>query len=402
MIAPLAGVRVVELATFVAAPCAGALLADLGAEVIKLEVPQGELVRHTRPRMLGFKSDFEGAPPFEMDNRGKRSLTLDLKQPAALDALGRVLDSADVFLTNMLPGRRTRFGIDPESLLARCPRLVYASLTGYGLQGEEADTPSFDYAAYWARTGFMDLTRAPGQTPAFLRPGTGDHAAGLSLVCAILSALRVRDQTDRGQLVDVSLLQMGFYIQGNDMAQTLVTGQSPPPHDRNAPRNPLWNLYETSGNRWLMLVMIDSQRYWRGFCEAIERPELADDQRFSGPVERYRNSAALVAILDDLFATRSLPEWETFLKDRPVIWSPMKEMAEAAQDPQARRMGYFETVDHPRHGPFETVGPPFKMSAAELVGNRPAPELGVDTHAVLREAGLSDAEIATATTPGEG
>jgi crotonobetainyl-CoA:carnitine CoA-transferase CaiB-like acyl-CoA transferase len=397
MHAPLAGIRVVEVATFVAAPSAGALLADLGADVIKLEVPEGELVRHTRPRMLGFDSRFDGAPPFEMDNRGKRSLTLDLKRPESLDALHRVIDGADVLLTNMLPGRRKRFGIDDESLLARLPRLIYASLTGYGTRGAEADTPSFDYAAFWARTGFMDLTRAPGATPAFLRPGTGDHAAGLSLVCGILSALRVRDQTGRGQVVDVSLLQLGFYIQGNDLAQTLVTGQSPPPHDRSAPRNPLWNLYATAGDRWLMLVMIDSQKYWRDFCTVLGRPELCDDERFVGPVERYRNSGALVAILDAAFAERTLPEWEEYLEGKPIIWSPMKEMAETLNDPQAREMGYFETVDHPRLGSFETVGPPFQLSDAEVIGNRPAPDLGADTRAVLNEAGLSDAEIEAAT-----
>ena len=151
MTAPLAGIRVVEIATFVAAPSAGALLADLGAEVIKVEVPDGELYRHARPRMNGFKTGFDGSPPFEMENRGKRSLALDLTRPAAAAALQRVIDDADVVLTNMLPARCLKFGLDGASLRAERPRLIYASLTGYGRAGKDADTPAFDYTAYWAR-----------------------------------------------------------------------------------------------------------------------------------------------------------------------------------------------------------------------------------------------------------
>ena len=393
MSAPLAGIRVVEIATFVAAPSAGALLADLGAEVIKVEVPAGELYRHARPRMNGFKSDFDGSPPFEMENRGKRSLTLDLTSPAANAALQRVIDDADVVQTNMLPARCQRFGLDGASLRAQRPRLIYASLTGYGHGGNEADTPAFDYTAYWARTGMMDLTRAPGAVPAFQRPGVGDHAAGLSLVCGIFAALRMRDSSGLGQEIDVSLLQIGLYIQGNDIAQTLVARQTPPVHDRESPRNPLWNLYPTKDDRWLFLVMIDSIRYWPPFCQAIGKAEWVNDSRFSGPVERYRNGRDLVALLDDIFRQRSLTEWEAELADHSLIWSPMREMSETVDDPQVRAMGYLREVDHPRLGKFQTMGPPLALSAHEMAANSPAPDLGADSRAILEEAGLSAAEI---------
>ena len=188
MQAPLEGIRVVEVANYVAAPSAGALLADLGADVVKVEVPQGEIYRQTRPRHLGHKVDFDGSPAFQMDNRGKRSLALDLTNPAARAALLRVIDGCDVLLTNLLPERQTRYGLDPETLRKRQPGLIYASLTGYGRGGAEANRPGFDYAAYWARTGFMDSTREPDAPPAYLRPGTGDHAAGMSLVAGILAA----------------------------------------------------------------------------------------------------------------------------------------------------------------------------------------------------------------------
>ncbi len=402
MQAPLSGVRVVEIASFVAAPAAGALLADLGAEVIKVEVPGGETLRHSRPKLLGWKSDFPDAPQFHMDNRGKRSLALDLRRAEAREALLRVIDGADVVLTNMLPGRLEKYGLDPEQLRARRPELVVATLTGYGREGEEADTPSFDYAAYWARTGLMDLMREPDAAPAWQRPGVGDHAASLALTTGILSALRMRDREGGGQVVDVNLMHIGFYVQGNDAAPTLTTGDNPPPHDRRRPRNPLWNHYPTADGRWLFLVMIESDRYWPALCRAIGKPDLEADERFDGAVGRYRNSEALSAILADVFSSRSLAEWERTLGGEPVIWAPVRTLAEAVHDPQARANGVFARVDHPRTGPFETVAPPLRLSAHAMEGERPAPELGADGADVLRAAGLSEAEIASALESDDG
>jgi crotonobetainyl-CoA:carnitine CoA-transferase CaiB-like acyl-CoA transferase len=393
---PLDGIRAVEIASYVAAPAAGALLADLGAEVIKVEVPDGEVLRNTRPRMNGFRSSFDGSPQFEMENRGKRSLALDLRSEAAQSALARVVEAADVVLTNMLPARRAKYGLDWETLSAEKPDLIYASLTGYGSGGKEADRPAFDYAAYWARTGMMDLTRDASAIPALQRPGVGDHSAALSLVCGILAALRVRDAGGGGQAIDVSLLQTGLYLQGNDLAQTLATGQPAPIHDRQAPRNPLWNHYATADERWLMLVMIESHRYWGAFVRAIGHPELESDVRFVGPVERYRENRALVGLLDEIFATRSLSEWQSILDDNDLIWAPMRELVETREDPQIRAMGYFATVDHPELGRFETVGPPLLMSEHPMPADRPAPALGADSEAVLREAGLDEEAIALA------
>src|SRR5262245_45372904 len=222
MAAPLDGIRVVEVASFVAAPSGGALLADLGAEVIKVEVPEGEVYRHTTPHMGGYKSDFAGGAPFEMDNRGKRSLALDLTRPEARDALRKVIARADVVLTNLLPGRQKKYGLDPDSLGAAQPALIHATLNGYGVRGEEAAAPALDDTADGARTGMVDLFRPPDATPAYLRPGVGDHAAGVSLVAGILAALRVRDRSGEGQAIEVSLLQIGLYVQGNDMANVLA------------------------------------------------------------------------------------------------------------------------------------------------------------------------------------
>jgi len=396
MNAPLGNIRVVELATFVAAPAAGALLADLGADVIKVEIPQGELYRHALPRREGIRHEFPEAPHFQFDNRGKRSLTLDLNAPASLQALLRVIDGADVFLTNMLPHRLRRYGLDPETLRARRPNLVVAALTGYGLRGEESEKPAFDYSAYWARSGLMDQMREPDAPPAFQRPAVGDHAASLALVTGILAALRTRDAGGGGQVVDVALHHIGYYVLGSDVALALATGSGPPRHDRRAPRNPLWNHYQVKDGRWIFLVMLDSQRYWPEVCKVLERPDLAADARFAGPVERYRNSGVLTPILAEIFAAHTLAEWEEILADSRLIWAPVRTLEEAVRDPQAHASGFFSTVRHPVAGTYETVAPPLRLSSHPMPGDRPAPALGADAATVLREAGLSDTEIRAA------
>ncbi len=394
MAAPLSGIRVVELASFVAAPAAGALMADLGAEVVKVEVPWGEIYRHSLPRMAGYDSDFPLAPHFQMDNRGKRSVALDLALPEAVAALHALVDRADVFLTNMLPERLARIGLDPETLRARRPELIVARLSGYGPTGPEANSPAFDYSTYWARTGFMDMLHEPDAPPAFQRPGMGDHSASLALVVGVLSALRQRERGGAGQVIDVALQHIGFYIVGNDAANTLVTGQTPPRHDRRAARNPLWNHYRTRDERWIFLVMVESDRYWPAFTSAVGLGALADDARFANAVARYRNGAELVRILDERFATRTLAEWTAELAKHRIIWAPVMTLAEAVNDPQANAFGSFPTVQHPTAGPFRTVAPPLQMSGHALHGTAPAPALSADTEAVLREAGVADETIA--------
>jgi len=384
----------VEIASFVAAPACGALLADLGAEVIKVEVPWGEIYRHSQPRFAGFDSEFPGAPHFHMDNRGKRSLALDLALPQAVEALHKVIDGADLVLTNMLPERQAKYGLDPEALLAKHPRLIIARLSGYGPEGPEANAPAFDYTSYWARTGLMDQLHEPGAPPPFQRPGMGDHSASLSLAVGILAALRTRDRDGHGQVIDVSLQHIGFYIEANDAAVTLVTGETPPRHDRRAARNPLWNHYRCGDGRWLFLVMIEADRYWPAFTEAIGDPELAADERFKDAVGRFHHAEEFIAWLDAIFATRSLDEWTGRLNAHRLIWAPVLTVAEAVKDAQAEAYGSFPTVSHPEWGEFKTVAPPLRMSGYAMPGTAPAPALGADTAAILAESGVDDETIA--------
>jgi crotonobetainyl-CoA:carnitine CoA-transferase CaiB-like acyl-CoA transferase len=394
---PLDGIRVVELATYVAVPSAGTLLAEFGADVIKVEVPQGEQMRYATPRRVGFSGiEFPESAHFQMDNRGKRSLTLDLTRPEALSALLRVIDGADVVITNMLPGRLRRFGLDPATLRSTRPHLIVGTLSGYGNAGAEADRPAFDYAAFWSRTGFMDLMHDEGAPPSWQRGGIGDHSAGLALACGVLAALRTRDATGEGQVIEVSLMHIGFYVLGNDVAPALVAKRTPRRHVRENARNPLWNQYRTRDDRWLFLVMIESERYWPQLCTAIGRTELIADPRFEGPVPRFRNSEELVGVLDAVFIERTLAEWEEILGRHNLIWSPVRTVAEAIDDPQAIAAGMFTTIDHPTAGRFRSVAPPIRMSATPLAGDRPAPALGAHSVEILRAAGLADHEIEVA------
>jgi len=390
---PLAGVRVVEVASFVAVPAAGALLADLGADVVKVEIRRGEVYRHGRPSLAGYESDFPENPAFHMDNKGKRSLVLDLTRAECRDALLRLIDRAEIFITNLLPGRRRKYGLDHETLLRRHPRLLVGAVSGYGNGGEGADWPAFDYSTYWARTGMMDIMRDEGVAPSMQRPAVGDHAAAVNLVCGLLAAMRLRDATGEGRFVDVSLLQTGLHILGTDIANALVTRAPARRHDRRATPNPLWNSYPVAGDRWLLLVMIEADRYWPTFCRAIERPDLLEDARFADAWRRNENCRELIAELEATFAARTLAEWKERLDRAGVIWAPVHRVDEAIHDPQARAMGYFQEIESPQAGRFETVAPPFRIDGCALGAQRAVSPLDADAAAVLREAGLSDAEI---------
>lgn len=394
MTAPLAGIKVVEVASFVAVPAAGALLADMGAEVIKVEVPWGEVYRHGTPKLAGLDSDFGASPPYQMDNRGKRSLALDLALPPAQEALRKVIEGADIVIMNVLPARALKYGLDPETLRRDHPELIVGRLSGYGPSGNRVDDPAFDYTAFWSLSGLMDSMRDPEAPPAFMRPGVGDHSAAMALTTGLLGALRVRDQTGEGQVVDVALQHIGYYINGNDASYALVAGEAPPAHDRREARNPLWNHYQCSDGRWLFLVMIDSDRYWPLLAKTIGNAEIADDARFADAVGRFQNTRELIGLLDAEFGKAPLEEWTERLNENRLIWAPVRTLAEAARDDNAEISGMFPTVEHPTHGTYKTVSPPFKMSGFEMSGAHPAPELSADTAEVLAEAGVDDETIA--------
>lgn len=391
MPSPLSGITVIEAANYVAAPSAGGLMADLGANVIKVEPPGGEVMRGVIPTGAPGNMPFNFL--FELENRGKKSITIALDAPGGPGLLLRLLESADVFLTNLLPSRLRRFGLTPADCLARNPRLIFVGVTGYGLEGPDADRPGFDFSAFWARSGIMSLVGHPGAPPVLSRIAQGDHTTGMNALAATLAALRLRDLTGEGQVVDISLQQTGVYTIATDFARTLVDGTQPRVLDRTAPDNPLFNTYPTSDGQWVLLVHMTPDPYWPKLCAALGCEELATDPAYASMSSRRSRGRELAAFIEARFREHDLAHWAAALDEHGLIWAPMVGLPDVVADPALRGRGAFQPLELPQ-GTFETVGTPFVIQGAGIGVRGPASAPGADTAAVLAAAGLSDDEVA--------
>ncbi len=398
MVSPLADVRVVEVANWMAAPSAAAVLADMGADVIKVEPLTGDVVRGLMrpPKLAEGAVDIDHS--FQVDNRGKRSIAVALDRPEGAELVRRLVDRADVFLCNLLPPRQHRYGLDPETLLARRPQLVHATLTGYGLTGPEASRPGFDVTTFFGRGAITDAMTEPGGVAPNPRPAQGDHTTGVAMVAAILAALRLVDRTGEGQVVDVSLLATAAWTMASDLAATLVDGRSPSKRDRHHLIAPLANRFRCADDRWIVLNMPEV-RWWAPFCEAIGRPDVLEDPRFGTVRERFDNMPALIDLLDEVFASRPLAEWGRIFDEAGLIWGPASTIAELASDPQAAAIELFPTVEHPT-GPFRTVAAPIRIAGADIRPRGPAPAVGAHSSEVLAEIGLDEGEVAALAAAG--
>lgn len=392
MTAPLDDITVLELANWVAGPSAGAILADMGARVIKVEPLAGDSMRGLlRQPVLpddAPRTDF----PFHLDNRGKRSIAVDLGDPRGGELVRELAASADVVVTNLLPGRLERFGLAPEQLRAANPGLIYALVTGYGSTGPDADRIAFDLTAFFGRGAIMSLVGEPDEPPPAFRPGQGDHPTGLALLSGILAALRVRDRTGEGQVVETALIRTAAWTIGCDVSVALVDGQQPNKRARDEAFSPM-NTRFRCADGWINLSTFN-QGLWPRFCAAVERPDLVDDERFATPQDRFRNNLELIHLLDEVFATRTVEEWTPGLDSTGIIWAKVAELPDLVADPQAEEMGMWVEIDHPVAGPFRTMAAPFTLSDTPLSVRGPGPEIGEHTTEVLTELGVDPERVA--------
>ena len=378
---PMDAVRVVEMGVWVAGPSCGGILADWGADVVKVEPLAGDPCR-------GLEWYYGGAnPPFELDNRGKRSIAVDLTSDAGKEIVHGLLADADVFLTNYRPGGLERAGFDYETLHQRYPRLVYASVTGYGLTGPERDRAAYDVGAFWSRAGIAAALTPEGAELPYQRGGMGDHMTGMSTAGGVAAALFVRERTGEGQLVAVSLLRLGTYMLGWDHNVTARLGVDTVPTSRRAPANPLINSYRCADDRWLWMLGLEGERHWPDVVRALERPEWLDDPAFATMDARRDNSAQVTAAIGDVLATRTRSEWGTVFDRNNVWWAPVQSTGDLVHDEQARAIGCYTPVPAPDGGTVDMVATPVDFSYSAWEVRAPVPELGQDTEVVLMELG---------------
>lgn len=385
------GLKVIDCASYIAAPSAATILADFGADVIKVESPGAgdpDRVLALLPGMPQGEHNFA----WMLDNRNKRGLALNLAQPEGREVLTRLVSGADVFITNFPLAVRARLGIEYDTLAAHNDQLIYASFTGYGERGDEVAKPGFDMTAYWARSGIMDMARAhAGATPGRAPSGMGDHPAAMTLFASIVMALYQRDRTKKGALVQSSLLANGAWANGV-MGQAALTGATFIPRaPREQAPNALSNHYRCRDGRWLILTVLNEARQWPPLLECLGRTDLLTDPRFETKSGRHERSVELVKIFDEAFATKDLAEWRTILTAKGIVFEVVAESAEIAQDQQMLDNGIIVPFEGER---MMTIANPVNVGGADKVAPRRPPGLGQHSDDVLRELGYGDEALA--------
>lgn len=391
MTKPLEGIRVLEVALYAFVPAAGAVLAEWGAEVIKVEHPhrpdpmRGTAAWDIPPGTGGFTYMWEVA------NRGKSGIAVDIANPEGREIVLQLVERADVFLTNFLPEARQKLGIDVADIMERNPRIVYGRGSGQGATGPDAEEGGFDGLTFWSRAGIGAALTQPGadRPVRMVGPGFGDVQSGALLAGGIAAGLFQRERTGRGVVVDGSLLATGMWAMQPTIVASNLTGVETLPiakHDDIG--NPLTNVYRTADGRFVALGMLESDRFWTGFCEVAGLAELVSDPRFTSSTERAENRRELTAILDDAFARHSYAEWREMLGRQEGPWTTVQYPSEVAADPQAEANGYVQDVDYGGGRTLRLVSAPVQFDGGP--GRlSPAPDHGADTELVLQDLGYS-------------
>jgi formyl-CoA transferase len=384
------GLKVLDCASFIAAPAAATVLSDFGAEVIKIEPPGTGDPYRLLPKLPGYPVS-EHNFAWLLEARNKRSLALDLSRPEGREVLYRLAAEADVFITNFPPGVRQRLGITYEEIKPKNPRLIYASFTGYGEKGAEANKPGFDSNAYWARSGLMDLVRADeNTTPARSVPGMGDHPCAMALYGAIVTALYKRERTGEGSHVSSNLMANGLWAAGVLAQAKLCGAQFQERRPRERALNAVTNHYRCKDGRWLILSLLNEERQWPALTRCLDREDLTNDIRFAAKADRHAHSVELIAIFDQVFATRDLAEWRQRLDGNGLVFGVVNILDDISTDAQM--------IENDVLVPFAndtmlTINSPIWVDGSDKVKPRRAPDVGEHSEELLREAGYDEASI---------
>jgi crotonobetainyl-CoA:carnitine CoA-transferase CaiB-like acyl-CoA transferase len=390
----LSGIRVIDCATYVAGPAAATVMSDFGADVIKIERPGGGDLWRLFSKLPGtVKSELDWC--WVLTSRNKKSVALDLSDPAGREALLRLVGTADVFLTNYQRSLLEKFRLTWEDLSAVNPRLIYAHITGYGDAGEDSDDPAFDALAYWARSGLMTSVTGTDGSPGAPRPGIGDHPTSMSLFGAIMLGLYQRERTGRGSRVTTSLLASGAWANACDIQAKLCDGVFPQRGEGKHPPNPLTAVYLTRDQKMFLLVLIDPDNELPRLCRMLSQPELATSELFATNEQRGENAAALYAILQGQFETRDLAEWRADFKRNDIKFAPLPKLDDVVNDPQLRDAGALVSFEECGYGELETVNSPIFVSGIEKRRPTAAPEVGQHTREILQELGYDQREVET-------
>ncbi|MDP2729638.1 MAG: CoA transferase [Dehalococcoidales bacterium] len=396
----LDGIKVVSVEVHWAGPLVSAYMADWGADVIKVEPPAGEQFRGTT-RIEGVSTSREVAgfqvnPSMQILNRNKRSLAINLKTEAGRDVLCKLVEKADVFLSNYQIISLKKLRLDYDTLCQINPKLVYAVVTGYGSKGPDKDEEAYHWVASWARPGIQHTVTKPGDYPARTPTGMGDINASVHAVAGIAAALFNRERTGKGQELECSLFHTALWSSLGEIQNALSGMQSRGRDEGESARpyawQPLHAAYRTKDDRWLQFSLIQADRYWPAFCQALERPDLENDPRFNNVEKRRENHVELLNILDEIFASRTLDEWDKRCKEHHLIYSRVQTPEEVVKDPQALANNCFVDLDHPA-GQMKVLASPtnFRQNPASV--RMPAPELGQHTEEILLETGYSWEDI---------